>query len=164
MNKGLLRRVQQKYRDEKHFKKNKTRNTVEAVIIIFSFIFLLYLGTKLTFTESEGIQQLQANDVEGIWMGVTIEIDDALKKNTDEYTGIAIDFNPKPIKILIKTSNENNNLNEDENLKKLINIANEFVVVNNLPSTLQANETYDIIILSKNKEEIMRKEFYKQGR
>lgn len=97
-------------------------------------------------------------------MGVTIEIDDALKKNTDEYTGIAIDFNPKPIKIVIKTSFENNNINDDENQKKLINIANELVVSNNLPSTLRANETYEIIILSKNKEEITRKEFYKQGR
>lgn len=163
MNKDLIRRIQQKYRDDKELKNNERKNAVEAAIIIFSFIFLFYLGTKFTFTESEGIQPLQANDVELGWIEVTKEIDDALKKNTDEYAGVAIDFNPKPIKIFIKTSFKKNNLNGDENLNKLINIANECVVANNLPSTLRAIDTYEIIILSNNKEEITRKEFYKQG-
>ncbi|MGX1193020.1 hypothetical protein [Metabacillus sp. SLBN-84] len=159
-----MRKIQQKYRNDIELKSSEQKSGVEAVLIIFSFIFLLYLVTKFTVTEFEGIQPIQANDVEANWMEVTVEIDDALKKNNDEYTGIAIDFNPEPLKIIIKTSLKKTNLQGDENLNTVISAANEYVVSNNLPALLQATDTYEIIVLSKNKEEIARKEFDNQGR
>ncbi|MEK3808071.1 hypothetical protein MHB63_16245 [Bacillus sp. FSL H8-0547] len=136
MNKdSKMRKIQQKYRNDIEFKSSKRKNGAEAVIIVFLFIFLLYFGTQFSVSEPGGIQPLQASDVEGNWMEVTIVIDDALKTSNKEYTGIAIDFNPKPIRIILKTSLKNTNLQGDD-LNKLIGAANEYVVSNNLPALL----------------------------
>lgn len=92
-------------------------------------------------------------------MDVTLEIDDTLKNSSVEYTGVAIDFSPEPIKIILKTSFEKSNINGDDHLNELISVANENINLYNLPALLKENETYEIIVIGKNKEEITRKIF-----
>lgn len=71
---------------------------------------LLFFGVKFTYFEDDAIQPIAADDFQKRWMDVTLEIDDTLKNSSVEYTGVAIDFSPEPIKIILKTSFEKSNI------------------------------------------------------
>jgi hypothetical protein len=93
-------------------------------------------------------------------MLVASKIDKKLKMTNDQYTGIAIDFNPEPIRYFLKTSIQESNLYTDDSLNEMINLANEIIKSSNLPSLLKENETYEIIVKGKNKQELIRKAFH----
>ncbi|MDQ0229201.1 hypothetical protein [Metabacillus malikii] len=148
-----MRRIQQKYRNEISLKNKKGKNAIEVICIIFFIILLIYFGAEFPIIESDYNQFTEIEDFEKRWMTVTRLIDDDIKNSSSEYVGIAIDFKPKPIKIIIKTSLEKLKLNDDDNLNEYINIANEKIM------TYIENDSYEIIVTGKNKEEITSKVF-----
>ncbi|HZH61602.1 MAG TPA: hypothetical protein VEY70_18930 [Metabacillus sp.] len=151
-----MRKIQQKYRDEIKFKNKQGKHAFEAAGVIFLFFLLLFVGIKFNFFDSDGIQPIPVDDFENRWMYVIPQIDDSLKNSSSVYTGIAIDFNPLPIKIILKTSFQKSKINDENILNELINLANENIKSNNLPAS---NETYEIIVIGSNNEEITRKVF-----
>ncbi|WP_226530252.1 hypothetical protein [Metabacillus niabensis] len=154
-----MREIQRKYKTEIEAKNKKGKDALVVASIIFFMILLLFFGVKFPYFEEDAIQPVPPYDYQKKWMDVTQEIDDTLKNNS-EYTGIAIDFSPEPIKIIVKTSFEKTNVMGDDHLNELISIANESITSNNLPALLKENETYEIIIIGNNKEEITRATFH----
>lgn len=160
-----MRRIQQKYRKIIEQKNQKKRHFVEAVLVIFFIILFIQLNEYFAFQtifhnyRDNSVREIDA--YESRWMGVTRQIDDTLKNTGDEYIGIAIDFNPKPIKYILKTSFHETNLKVNENLNDLITVTNEIIKSNHLPTLLKENETYEIIVTGKNKDELARKVFHK---
>jgi len=151
-----MRKIQQKYRKEIRFKNKQGKHAFEAAGVIFLFFLLLFVGIKFNFFDSDSIQPIPDNDFENKWMYVIPQIDDSLKNSSSDYTGIAIDFNPQPIKIILKNSFQKPKINDENILNELINLANKNIKSNNLPAS---NETYEIIVIGRNKEEIIRKIF-----
>jgi|GEM_PF-5191232 len=151
-----MRKIQQKYRKEIRFKNKQGKHAFEAAGVIFLFFLLLFVGIKFNFFDSDSIQPIPDNDFENKWMYVIPQIDDSLKNSSSDYTGIAIDFNPQPIKIILKNSFQKPKINDENILNELINLANKNIKSNNLPAS---NETYEIIVIGRNKEEITREIF-----
>jgi hypothetical protein len=145
--------IQQKYRDAMEQKKDKKKHFKEAIFIV-TFIVLIFIlnGFGGNSSRVEGSKQ---SSIEAQWMYVAPEMDEVLKKMNDQYTGIAIDVNPKPIKYYVKTSLEK----PDGNLNEMIQVTNEIIKFNNLPSLLKENETYEIIVRGSNQTELERKVF-----
>ncbi|MBD7936569.1 hypothetical protein H9655_05980 [Cytobacillus sp. Sa5YUA1] len=83
-------------------------------------------------------------------------MDGKLKVNYAQYTGIAIDFNPKPIKYILKTSIQDSDLDNDQHLSELIKDANAIIESNKLPNLLQEDETYEIIVRGIDNDELAR--------
>ncbi|KMJ57124.1 hypothetical protein AB685_17055 [Bacillus sp. LL01] len=144
-----VRSVQQKYRKTIEHKKEKKKHTVEAVVVIFFFIILLVLLNEFQTTTDKYIP------IDASWMEVIPQIEETLKRTTVEYKGIAVDFNPKPTKYILKTSFEESTLNVEDSLTELINITNELIRLSNIPK----DEPYVIIVEGDNKEELARKVF-----
>ncbi|WP_026560593.1 hypothetical protein [Bacillus sp. J37] len=151
-----MRRIQQKYKTEIEARNKKGRDALVVASIILFLILLLFLGVP-NF-EKDANKPVATDDYQKKWMDVTQEIDNTLKDN-NEYTGIAIDFNPEPIKLILKTSLKKTNGMGDDHLNELMSIANESITSNNLPALLEENETYEIVIIGKNREEITRGTF-----
>ncbi|MCV9884347.1 hypothetical protein [Metabacillus halosaccharovorans] len=153
-----MRRIQQKYKIKIEAKNKKGKDALVVASIILFIILLLFFEVKFPYFEEDAIKPVATDDYQKKWMDVTQEIDDTLKDNS-EYTGIAIDFSPEPIKLILKTSFEKTNVMGNDHLNELISIANESITSNNLPASLKENETYKIIVTGKNKEEIARGTF-----
>lgn len=153
-----MRRVQQKYKTEIEAKNKKGKDALVVASIIFFMILLLFFGVKFAYFEEVAIKPIATDDFQKKWMDVTLEIDDTLK-DSSEYKGIAIDFSPEPIKIILKTSFDTTHIMDDDHLNELISIANESITSKNLPASLKENQTYEIIVIGKNREEITRGTF-----
>ncbi|MBU7592869.1 hypothetical protein [Metabacillus halosaccharovorans] len=153
-----MRRIQQKYKTEIEAKNQKGKDTLVVASIIFFMILLLFFGVKFADFEEDAIKPIATDDFQKKWMDVTLEIDDTLK-DSSEYKGIAIDFSPEPIKIILKTSFDKTHIMGDDHLNELISIANESITSKNLPASLKENQTYEIIVIGKNREEITRGTF-----
>lgn len=104
---------------------------------------------------------IQKAEIERKWMSVAPEIDKELKSLSNKYTGIAIDFNPKPIKYILKTSYSNMEFDGEES-EKWIDLANKIIVSNNLSDLLKRDETYEIKITDTNNEVLQSEIFEKK--
>jgi len=153
-----MRRIKQKYKTVIEAKNQKGRDTLVVASIIFFMILQLFFGVKFPYFEEDAFKPIATDDYQKKWMDVTQEIDHTLKDNS-EYTGIAIDFSPEPIKLILKSSFKKTNVMGNDHLNELISIANESITSNNLPASLKENETYKIIVTGKNRQEIARGTF-----
>ncbi|WP_070119557.1 hypothetical protein [Bacillus marinisedimentorum] len=132
------RKIQQKYREKMKMKKVGPKDLLEAVVVI-SCLFIVM--TPIIFMEEDYVN----SSIEDKWMRVIPAIDNELI-SASYYTGVAIDFNPKPIKIIVRTNISDTGLNAEKTQGELINVVNNIIKLNKLPTLLEKDETYEIII------------------
>ncbi|MFG6115857.1 hypothetical protein ACGTN9_11745 [Halobacillus sp. MO56] len=94
------------------------------------------------------------------WFSVVPAIDKKLKNVSDEYEGIAIDVNPKPIVYILKTTYTKADFDKKE-IKQWIDTANEIITENDLLSTLEDGEAYGIVVRGADQEVLLSKRFGK---
>ncbi|MBS2772861.1 hypothetical protein PNH38_05225 [Anoxybacillus rupiensis] len=92
------------------------------------------------------------------WMSVVSKIDKKLKRESNKYIGIAIGFNPQSITYILKSSYSESDFAEKE-IKDWMELTNNVIVSQNLPSLLKNDETYEIEVISKNKEVLQNKRY-----
>jgi hypothetical protein len=92
------------------------------------------------------------------WLSVSSEIDEQLKKQSDEYTGVAVDFHPKPVKYILKSSFTKSNYDGAE-LERWIQLTNEIIESNDLPDLLKEGESYEIRARGKDKKILLSNSF-----
>ncbi|KKI93494.1 hypothetical protein WQ54_04510 [Bacillus sp. SA1-12] len=158
-----MRRVQQNYREAIEQNGKKKKHTVEAVIVICllgSLVLLSELvGGHFKITDSDQMFVESKADDESNWMRILPEIDNNLNQLTDEYKGISIDFNPKPIKYIVRTSFQDP---YNEKVNELVNVSNEIIKSHNLPALQKEKKTYEIIVIGKSNVELTRGMFRKR--
>ncbi|MED4534372.1 hypothetical protein [Metabacillus fastidiosus] len=149
------RRIQQKYREKIEQKKISNKHFLTGLCYL-SFGLIIFLWTPIDTKSTVAIDKIDSSESQ--WMIITAEIDKQLKMTSEQYTGISVDLNPKPIKYILKTSTEEPYINEEPD--RLINTTNEIITSNNLPSLLRENESYEIIIIGKDKQVLSNKIFH----
>ncbi|MEL3971912.1 hypothetical protein AAEO50_06455 [Rossellomorea oryzaecorticis] len=92
------------------------------------------------------------------WLSASSEIDEQLKKESDEYTGVAVDFHPNPIKYILKSSFTKSNYDGAE-LERWIRLTNDIIESNDLPNLLKEGESYKIRIRGKDKKILLSNSF-----
>ncbi|MCM3325085.1 MULTISPECIES: hypothetical protein [Cytobacillus] len=153
------RRVQQKYKEIIELKKQERKHTIEVLIAIFLIVFLSFLNGENANVFNFNSSAVEVGHPENKWIEVVSKMDEKLKVNYAQYTGIAIDFNPKPIKYILKTSIQDSDLDNDQHLGELIKDANAIIESSKLPNLLQEDETYEIIVRGIDNDELARKGF-----
>jgi hypothetical protein len=92
------------------------------------------------------------------WMSASSKIDKQLKKESDEYTGVAIDFHPEPLKYILKSSYTKSNY-DGADLERWVQLTKNVIESNNLPDLLKEGETYEIRIIGKDKKILLSNSF-----
>jgi hypothetical protein len=92
------------------------------------------------------------------WLSASSEIDEQLRKESDEYSGLAVDFHPKPVKYILKSSFTKSNYDGAE-LERWIQLTNEIIESNDLPDLLKEGESYEIRIRGKDKKILLSNSF-----
>jgi hypothetical protein len=92
------------------------------------------------------------------WLSASSEIDEQLKKESDDYTGLAVDFHPKPVKYILKSSFTKSNYDGAE-LERWIQLTNEIIESNDLPDLLKEGESYEIRARGKDKKILLSNSF-----
>jgi hypothetical protein len=97
------------------------------------------------------------------WLSASSEIDERLKKESDEYAGIAVDFHPKPVKYILKSSYSKSNY-DGADLEHWVQLTNNVIKSKNLPELLKEGESYVIRVRGKDKKGLESKSFEIQAR
>lgn len=92
------------------------------------------------------------------WLSASSEIDKQLKKESDEYTGVAVDFHPKPIKYILKSSFTKSNY-DGAKLERWVQLTKDIIESNDLPDLLKEGESYEIRIRGKDKKILLSNSF-----
>ncbi|MGG3800803.1 hypothetical protein [Metabacillus fastidiosus] len=149
------RKIQQKYREQ--IELNKMSNKHFLIFLCFlSLGLIVFLWKPIDAKNTVTINKIDSSESQ--WMSVAAKIDRQLEMTSEQYTGISVDLNPKPIKYILKTSTQEPYVNEEPD--QLINITNGIITSNNLPSLLRENESYEIIIIGKDKQVLSNKIFH----
>ncbi|MED4400597.1 hypothetical protein ABET41_08815 [Metabacillus fastidiosus] len=149
------RRIQQKYREKIEQKKISNKHFL-TVLCYLSFGLIIFLWKPIDTRSTVAIDKIDSSESQ--WMSVAAKIDRQLEMTSEQYTGISIDLNPKPVKYILKTSIQENYINKEAD--QLINITNGIITSNNLPSLLREDESYEIIIIGKDKQVLSNKIFH----
>ncbi|WP_043932984.1 hypothetical protein [Bacillus sp. EB01] len=151
------REIQNNYRKSLQQKRENKKHTLEAAFVIFALVVigLYFLPDNLIGTNTN----FKGENPELKWFQGASAIDQEFKKTSEHYRGIAVDKNPKPFKYLIKTNIEDTDPAAEEAALKLADRAADVIESLQLPSFLKEGETYEIIVLGKYNEELLRKEF-----
>ncbi|ALC91793.1 hypothetical protein AM500_19890 [Bacillus sp. FJAT-18017] len=151
------REIQNNYRKSLQQKRENKKHTLEAAFVIFAIVViaLYFLPDNLISTDTN----FKGENKELKWFQGASAIDQELKRSSEHYRGIAIDTNPKPIKYLISTSLIDSEPGAEEAALELTDQAAGVIESLQLPLFLKEGETYEIIVLGKDNEELLRKEF-----
>ena len=155
-------KIQQKYKQLKEKERKKKHNTAESVIVIFLVAIGIIL-LNITSISNNNFTEIDSDELifyenrvkEDFWVSTQPIIDKELKQTYGDYIGISIDYNPKTIKIIIRTS-----LTEYSNQEKIITHVNEIIKANNSPKFFNEQETYEIMIIGENNEQLKNKIFH----
>jgi hypothetical protein len=129
----------------------------------------LYVKTELEKNKlddvlvSVGTFDFEKSYIHSKWLSASSEIDERLKKESDEYAGIAVDFHPKPVKYILKSSYSKSNY-DGADLEHWVQLTNNVIKSKNLPELLKEGEAYEIRVRGKDKKVLESKSFEIQAR
>jgi len=141
------RSVQLKYRQTLEQQKKRKKYTLEAAITVCLLILAVLLN--IFYSDKTSPENNLGADLK---FRVIPHIDQVLETTSPFYMGIAIDHNPQPVKIILKTFLQEANTEVEE-----MQLVVHQMVAESLPN--KQSEDYEIIILGKDKTELKRELF-----
>lgn len=145
-------KIQKKYREMIEENISQKKRILEIILLILLILLLL----RFFFPSVLNHNYIESYNEEVRWLVVTPEIENKLKITSIHYKDVTLAENSQLITYYIKTSFSTNNR---EKSNELINQTNKIIVSNKLPSLLQDDQKYEIIILGKENEILKHKIF-----